>query len=97
MQKSARHHFNEVAITRRVTREGSSDYFINGKASRLKDIQLTTLLPIQGGTCSLLLYWGELIRFYRLTQPSDTPSSKKLPESLYQGSAQRSPQQAGAS
>ena len=31
--------FNEVAITRRVTRDGSSDYFINGKASRLKDIQ----------------------------------------------------------
>ncbi|MBH78869.1 MAG: chromosome segregation protein SMC [Puniceicoccaceae bacterium] len=31
--------FNEVAIARRVTRDGSSDYFINGKASRLKDIQ----------------------------------------------------------
>ncbi len=31
--------FNEVEIARRVTREGSSDYFINGKACRLKDIQ----------------------------------------------------------
>ena len=31
--------FNEVAISRRVTRDGSSDYYINGKVSRLKDIQ----------------------------------------------------------
>jgi chromosome segregation protein len=32
--------FNELEIARRVSREGSSDYFINGKAARLKDIQL---------------------------------------------------------
>ncbi len=31
--------FNEVAISRRVTRDGGSDYYINGKVSRLKDIQ----------------------------------------------------------
>ena len=31
--------FNEVEVSRRVNREGGSDYFINGKASRLKDIQ----------------------------------------------------------
>ena len=31
--------FNEVEITRRVTRDGGSVYFINGKAGRLKDIQ----------------------------------------------------------
>ncbi|MDQ8194673.1 chromosome segregation protein SMC [Coraliomargarita sp. SDUM461004] len=31
--------FNEVAIARRVTRDGGSDYYINGKVSRLKDIQ----------------------------------------------------------
>lgn len=31
--------FNEVEITRRVTRDGGGDYFINGKACRLKDIQ----------------------------------------------------------
>jgi chromosome segregation protein len=31
--------FNEVEVRRRVTREGGSDYFINGKGSRLKDIQ----------------------------------------------------------
>ena len=31
--------FNEVEVTRRVTREGVSDYYINGKSSRLKDIQ----------------------------------------------------------
>ena len=32
-------HFNEVEITRRVSRDGASGYFINGKAGRLKDIQ----------------------------------------------------------
>lgn len=31
--------FNEVEITRRVTRDEGSDYYINGKAARLKDIQ----------------------------------------------------------
>ncbi|MEN8661992.1 MAG: AAA family ATPase, partial [Lentimonas sp.] len=31
--------FNEVEISRRVTRDGGSDYFINGKVSRLKDVQ----------------------------------------------------------
>ena len=31
--------FNEVEVMRRVTRDGGSDYFINGKVSRLKDIQ----------------------------------------------------------
>lgn len=31
--------FNEVEVMRRATREGGSDYFINGKNSRLKDIQ----------------------------------------------------------
>lgn len=32
--------FNEVEITRRVSRDGTSDYFINGKRSRLRDIQM---------------------------------------------------------
>lgn len=31
--------FNEVEISRRVARDGGSDYYINGKVSRLKDIQ----------------------------------------------------------
>ena len=31
--------FNEVEITRKVYRDGGSDYFINGKSARLKDIQ----------------------------------------------------------
>ncbi len=31
--------FNEVEVSRRVTRDGGSDYYINGKVSRLKDIQ----------------------------------------------------------
>jgi chromosome segregation protein len=35
--------FNELEIGRRVTREGSSDYFINGAKARLKDVQLLFL------------------------------------------------------
>lgn len=31
--------YNEVEVTRRVSLEGSSDYYINGKACRLRDIQ----------------------------------------------------------
>ena len=31
--------FNEVEVSRRVTRDGGSDYYINGKVARLKDIQ----------------------------------------------------------
>ncbi len=31
--------YNEVEISRRVTLEGGSDYFLNGKACRLKDVQ----------------------------------------------------------
>ena len=31
--------FNEVAVSRRVSRDGGSDYFINGKSARLKDVQ----------------------------------------------------------
>lgn len=31
--------FNEVEVSRKVTREGGSDYYINGKIVRLKDIQ----------------------------------------------------------
>ncbi len=31
--------FNEVAIKRRVTRDGGSDYFLNGKPCRLKDLR----------------------------------------------------------
>lgn len=31
--------FNEVEISRKVTRDEGSDYYINGKAARLKDIQ----------------------------------------------------------
>ena len=31
--------FNEVAVSRRVSRDGGSDYFINSKSARLKDVQ----------------------------------------------------------
>ena len=34
---------NEVEITRRVSRDGGSEYYINGKSARLKDIQLSLI------------------------------------------------------
>jgi chromosome segregation protein len=39
-EKTLGTNFNELEIARRVSREGSSDYYINGKSARLKDIQL---------------------------------------------------------
>jgi len=38
-EKSLGTAFNEVEVSRKVTRDGGSDYYINGKVSRLKDIQ----------------------------------------------------------
>jgi chromosome segregation protein len=42
-EKDLKTSFNELEIARRVSREGSSDYFLNGKAARLKDIQILFL------------------------------------------------------
>ena len=42
-EKSLGTSFNELEVTRRVSREGSSDYFLNGKSARLRDIQLLFL------------------------------------------------------
>jgi len=42
-EKDLKTSFSEIEIARRVSREGSSDYFLNGKAARLKDIQLLFL------------------------------------------------------
>ena len=35
--------FAEVSVMRRIYREGTSDYFLNGKPARLKDIRCPTL------------------------------------------------------
>lgn len=40
VQESLHLPFDELTITRRCTRDGESDYFINGKNARLKDVQL---------------------------------------------------------
>ena len=88
--------FNEVAITRRVTRDAAA--ITSSTAKLLASKTFNDSLPIQGWDVFLILSCCKvrLTRFYRLTQPSDAPSSKKLPESLY-ARLSASPQQAGAS
>ncbi len=52
--------FNEVEITRRVHRDGGSNYFINGKACRLKDIQRLFMDTGIGRTSYSIMAQGQI-------------------------------------
>lgn len=52
--------FNEVEITRRVSRDGQSDYSINGKACRLKDIQQIFMDTGVGRTSYSIMAQGQI-------------------------------------
>ncbi len=52
--------FNEIEITRRVSRDGQSDYFINGKACRLKDIQQVFMDTGVGRTSYSIMAQGQI-------------------------------------
>ncbi len=52
--------FHEVEITRRVSRDGSSDYLINGRACRLKDIQKLFMDTGVGRTSYSIMAQGQI-------------------------------------
>lgn len=52
--------FNEIEITRRVSRDGQSDYYINGKACRLKDIQQVFMDTGVGRTSYSIMAQGQI-------------------------------------
>ncbi len=52
--------FNEVELTRRVHREGGSNYYINGKACRLKDIQRLFMDTGVGRTSYSIMAQGQI-------------------------------------
>lgn len=52
--------FNEVEISRRVSRDGGSDYLINGKACRLKDIQKLFMDTGVGRTSYSIMAQGQI-------------------------------------
>src|SRR5690625_3559679 len=52
--------FNEIEIARRVSRDGSSDYFINGKACRLRDIQQIFMDTGVGRTSYSIMAQGQI-------------------------------------
>lgn len=52
--------FNEVEITRRVLRDGGSNYFINGKGCRLKDIQRLFMDTGIGRTSYSIMAQGQI-------------------------------------
>jgi chromosome segregation protein len=52
--------FHEVEITRRVSRDGSSDYFLNGRACRLKDIQKLFMDTGVGRTSYSIMAQGQI-------------------------------------
>lgn len=65
--------FNEVEIGRRVVRDGGSDYFINGKSCRLKDIQRLFLDTGIGQVSYSFLVQGQIDRILS-TNPAERRS-----------------------
>lgn len=62
--------FHEVEITRRVSREGSSDYYLNGKGCRLKDIQRLFMDTGVGRVSYSFLVQGQIDQILS-TNPAD--------------------------
>ncbi|RME72140.1 MAG: chromosome segregation protein SMC [Verrucomicrobia bacterium] len=52
--------FNEIEITRRVSRDGGSDYFLNGRPCRLKDIQKLFMDTGVGRTSYSIMAQGQI-------------------------------------
>ncbi|TVR50517.1 MAG: chromosome segregation protein SMC [Puniceicoccaceae bacterium] len=52
--------FHEIEITRRVSRDGASDYFLNGKACRLKDIHRLFMDTGVGRTSYSIMAQGQI-------------------------------------
>lgn len=62
--------YHEVEIARRVTREGASDYYLNGKVCRLKDIQRLFMDTGVGRVSYSFLVQGQIDQILS-TNPAD--------------------------
>lgn len=69
--------FNEVSIVRRVARDDSSDYFLNGKACRLRDIQRLFMDTGVGRVSYSFMVQGKSTRFFPRIRRSAARFSKK--------------------
>ena len=65
--------FNEVEITRRVSRDGASDYFLNGKRCRLRDIQTLFMDTGVGRESYSFMMQGQIDRIL-----SNNPAQRRM-------------------
>ena len=67
----------EITITRRLYRSGESEYLIDGKTARLRDIQDLFMGTGLGPESYAIIEQGRIGRFFPTSPPTAAPSSKK--------------------